>query len=246
MTKYAMILDSSKCINCRACVIACQQENGVPYGDARNWVKQGPDDMPSLVHFQPGNCMQCDEPLCVTACPTGATWKDDVDGIVKVDTTLCIGCGSCIQACPYGARYRDDSMGVVDKCNYCPRLREMGQEPACVAVCPTRVRIFGDLDDPKSEISKTAKANKLVRLTAPNTDTKPDIFYIEHTAPMDWPKDVEPPLPMRIWQSVLTPVTKYVGGMTLLGIGAVALKQFFTRKDEVKASENEQQGRDAS
>ena len=236
MTKYAMILDSSKCINCRACVVACQQENGVPYGDARNWVKQGFDNTPSLVHFQPGNCMHCDEPMCVTACPTGATWKDEADGIVKVDPARCIGCGSCIKACPYGARYRDDALGVVDKCNYCTRLREMGQEPACVAVCPTRVRIFGDLDDPGSEISKTAKANKLVRVTAPNTDTRPDLFYIEHTAPMDWPRDVEPPLPLRIWKSMLTPVTRYAGGMALLGIGAVALKQLFTRKDAISSA----------
>ena len=230
MSKYIMILDTSKCINCRACVVACQMENQVPVGKARNWVKQASDESPGLRHFQPGNCMHCDEPTCVDACPTGATYKDAADGIVKVNTELCIGCGSCVRACPYDARYLDSRLGVVDKCNYCPRLRSEGQEPACVSVCPTRVRVFGDSDNTADPVHALVRDTRLNQIVAAKTNTKPAMFFKGHTAPTDWPKDVAPPLPMRVWRAVLTPVTSTVGAMTLLGIGLVALRQLFDRK----------------
>ncbi len=227
MPKYVMVFDTSRCINCRACVVACQQENQVPYGSYRNWIKVGVDNTPSGRHFQPGNCMHCDNPTCVQACPTGATYKDKVDGIVKVDTELCIGCGSCIRACPYGARFRDPVRHVVDKCNYCPRLRAKGLEPACVAVCPTRVREFGDLDDPDSTVSRLLKERETVKIIAP-VDTKPAAFYNPNTKPLDWPVEASTPLPIQMVQSVFSPVFKGVGALTLLGIGAVALKNLAT------------------
>jgi len=230
MAKYVMVLETAKCINCRACVVACQMENEVPTGKARNWVKQAPDDSPGLRHFQPGNCMHCDDPMCVSACPTGATYKDAADGIVKVNTELCIGCGSCIAACPYGARYRDTQRGVVDKCNYCPRLRAAGQPPACVSVCPTRVRVFGDADDPADPVHALAKEPGLKQIVAAHTNTKPAMFFKGHTVPTDWPQDVTPPLPMRVWKAAMTPVTSSVGALTLLGIGLVAIRQLFDRK----------------
>jgi tetrathionate reductase subunit B len=230
MAKYVMVLETGKCINCRACVVACQMENQVPMGKARNWVRQAPDDGPGLRHFQPGNCMQCDEPTCVSACPTGATWKDEADGIVKVNTELCIGCGSCVGACPYSARYLDPRLGVVDKCTYCTRLLEKGQEPACVAVCPTRVRIFGDASDPSDPVHALVRDPGLKQIVAARTDTKPAMFFKGHTVPTDWPRDVAPPLPVRVWRSVMTPVTSSVGAMTLIGIGLVALRQLFDRK----------------
>ena len=229
MPKYIMVIDSSVCINCRACLVACQQENQVPYESFRIWVKQGADETaPSGLHYQPGNCMHCDNPVCVHACPTGATYKDPADGIVKVDTELCIGCGSCVKACPYGARFKDPVRNVVDKCNYCPRRREMGLDPACVAICPTKTRVFGDADDPNSEVSKLLKEKKTVQIIAPSEDTKPAIYYIDRTAPMDWPKATSSPTPIRLMRSVLSPVTTIVGGLTLLGIAGVAVKNLIT------------------
>ena len=232
MAKYVMVLETSKCINCRACVVACQMENQVQVGKARNWVKQAADASPGLRHFQPGNCMQCDDPTCVAACPTGATYKDPADGIVKVNSELCIGCGSCISACPYNARYRDEQRGVVDKCNFCPRLRQQGQEPACVAVCPTRVRVFGDVDNPDDPVHALVREAGLRQIVAPNTNTRPAMFFKGHTAPVDWPHDVAPPLPMRVWRAAMTPVTTFAGAATLAGIGLVALRQLFVRKKQ--------------
>ena len=122
-TRYAMVIDSAKCFDCRACVIACQMANGVPSGFYRNWIKDATVGDWGKVHFQPGNCMQCDNPTCVQACPTSATYKNEKDGTVRVNGELCINCGSCIPACPYGARYRHPEKKVVDKCNFCEERR---------------------------------------------------------------------------------------------------------------------------
>ena len=114
MPRYVMAIDASKCLNCKACLIACQQRNAVPYGLSRNWVRETPDTAsPSGWRYQPGACMHCAEPSCVDACPTHATYKAE-DGVVMVDETRCIACGSCMRACPYQARHIDPARRVVD------------------------------------------------------------------------------------------------------------------------------------
>ena len=133
MSRYIMAIDANKCINCKACVLACQQRNGTPYGHSRNWVRETPDKLSLLgTAYQPGACMHCDHPLCVEACPTHATYKAD-DGSVGIDPERCIGCGGCIEACPYGARYKHPVTGRADKCDYCRRATP-GQVPACAQV----------------------------------------------------------------------------------------------------------------
>ena len=93
MSRFIMVIDATKCINCKACVLACQQRNGVPYTHSRNWIREAPDNLSPLgTAYQPGACMHCDHPLCVDACPTRATYKAD-DGSVVIDRDRCIGCG---------------------------------------------------------------------------------------------------------------------------------------------------------
>ena len=111
------------------------------------------------LHF-PRSCLHCETPACVTVCPTGASYKRGEDGIVLVDEDKCIGCGLCAWACPYGAREMSPVDGVMKKCTLCvdriynENLPEAEREPACVQVCPTRARHFGDLGDPESKVSK--------------------------------------------------------------------------------------------
>jgi Fe-S-cluster-containing dehydrogenase component len=111
------------------------------------------------LHF-PRSCLHCENPACVTVCPTGASYKRAEDGIVLVDEDKCIGCKLCSWACPYGAREYSQIEGVMKKCTLCidriynENLPEAEREPACVQVCPTRARHFGDLGDPESKVSK--------------------------------------------------------------------------------------------
>ena len=111
------------------------------------------------LHF-PRSCLHCDTPACVTVCPTGASYKRAEDGIVLVDEDKCIGCKLCSWACPYGAREYSEVEGVMKKCTLCvdriynEHLPEAEREPACVQVCPTKARHFGDLGDPESKVSK--------------------------------------------------------------------------------------------
>jgi Fe-S-cluster-containing dehydrogenase component len=111
------------------------------------------------VHF-PRSCLHCEQPACVTVCPTGASYKRAEDGIVLVNADICIGCKLCSWACPYGAREFDEDQGVMRKCTLCvdriynENMPEQERVPACVAACPTKARHFGDLGDPESAVSQ--------------------------------------------------------------------------------------------
>ena len=173
-TKLAMVIDSSTCIDCKGCMAACKVENKVPAGHWRNWIKRQEANFITMEktagktagHFQPGNCMHCDTPTCVQACPTGATYKDEKDGTVKVNDELCIGCGSCMPACPYGARYRHPEKKIVDKCDYCDARRHAGKTPACVETCPTQARTFGNLNNSDSRVAKLVPATLLMNTSS--------------------------------------------------------------------------------
>ena len=191
--KYGIVIDASKCIDCKACLIACKVENELPEGYWRNWIKPLWDMQGSRrSEFQPGQCMQCGNPSCVAACPVGATYKGK-NGIVVIDPKTCIGCGNCISACPYGARYRNAARHIADKCDFCMHRVERGEAPACVVTCPTKTRIFGDLNDPQSEVRRLVKTGKLVRVIAPHVNTRPHIYYHAGTRLLDWA--VTPTLP---------------------------------------------------
>ncbi len=231
MPRYRMLIDADKCMNCKACVLGCQQRNEVPYGFSRNWIRK---DV-SLEHkygwaFQPGGCMQCASPLCVEACPTKATWKDQ-DGVVVVDFKRCIGCGGCIEACPYDARHRDPVHGIADKCDYCASTRPLGLEPACVQLCPTRARIFGDDTDPASEVSKVLATHKIVTVESVKTPTAPTLAYIDKTVNTAWPRPVTVPTPLALMGPVATGI-RWIGGFALLGILGVFVKQLLLPSDE--------------
>ncbi len=197
--KYGIIIDASKCIDCKACMIACKVENNIPEGAWRNWIHPLWDmGVGRKSEFQPGQCMQCDTPSCVAACPVNATYKQP-DGLVAIDPKKCIGCGNCVTACPYGARYRNPTRQIADKCDFCQQRLKRGEEPACVVTCPTKTRIFGDLNDPASEVSRLLKEEKLVRVTAPHVDTRPNIYYHQGTRLLDWA--VTPTLPGNVHMS---------------------------------------------
>jgi Fe-S-cluster-containing dehydrogenase component len=175
--RFAMVIDDAACLDCEACVVACKAENAVPPGRSRNWVRQTERGRYPLVSVQmePGQCMQCENPPCVRVCPTGASFVDE-GGIVLVNAADCIGCRYCMQACPYGARYFDEESGTVDKCTFCRHRIDEGLEPACVATCPTRARVFGDAADPAGPVSE-ALARGRFEVRKEEAGTQPRVYY---------------------------------------------------------------------
>lgn len=122
-------------------------------------------------------CNLCTHSPCVQSCPVGATF-DSPDGAVLVDRTYCVGCGFCIQSCPYGCRFLNPETHTADKCSLCYHRITRGLKPACVEVCPTQSRIFGDLKNPLPDdpIQKFIRQNK-VHTLKPHLGTEPRVVY---------------------------------------------------------------------
>ncbi len=179
--KLGLVIDLDTCVGCHACAVSCKEWNagghsapltdehpyerdplGVWFNRVHTYeVDRGADSR--TVHF-PRSCLHCEEPACVTVCPTGASYKREEDGIVLVNAETCIGCKLCSWACPYGAREYDADDGVMKKCTLCidriynEKLAEEERVPACVSACPTNARHFGDLGDPDSDVSRLTAA----------------------------------------------------------------------------------------
>ena len=178
---WGMLVDTRRCIACQACTMACAMENATPEGAFRTVVAtyavttaKGATGL-SVV---PRLCNHCEKPLCVEVCPVGATFKRE-DGAVLVDGDRCVGCAYCVQACPYDARFVNHETGKADKCTFCSHRVEAGLLPACVETCVGGARIFGDLHNPESEISKRLKeTGNAVSVLKPEANTRPNVFYI--------------------------------------------------------------------
>jgi tetrathionate reductase subunit B len=205
--RWAFIVDLRRCTGCRSCTVACKAEFNTPLGAFRAAVyEEVHGKYPNSEKlFLPRLCNQCegnkeDEiPPCVKACPEypkgrkkfttaegktiryryGATYKRP-DGLILFDNDLCVGCGKCIEECPYGARAwdlsrksgKDATKQSVVKCTLCQHR------------CPPGARIFGDLNDPNSEVSKLVKQfgleqNRDKTTLLPAENTVPMCFYID-------------------------------------------------------------------
>ncbi len=178
MARLGMVIDTTKCVGCSDCVVACKAENGVPAGFFRDWlVEDTRGRFPSIhMELRSERCNHCDDPPCVTCCPTGASHVHPWGGIILVDHDACVGCKACIASCPYSARFLNPE-GYADKCTFCVHRVEQGQNPACVSVCPTHCMTFGDLDDPESEVSRLV-ASRRGHTLHPEAGTGPRIVYL--------------------------------------------------------------------
>ncbi len=127
MANYAINTDLNRCTGCLACTVACKAINGVDVGNF--WIKTlrvgphpiegGSGTFPDVeMYFLPVQCQHCENPECVSVCPTGASHIRE-DGTIQIDKDKCIGCQFCAMACPYGVRYLNEEERVVEKCTLC-------------------------------------------------------------------------------------------------------------------------------
>jgi len=195
--RWGILIDTTACTpDCTACVEACATEFGLtthgrPQTDPQ-WIRKVSVTDPGTGHTNQVvvMCQHCAHPPCVDVCPTGASFKR-ADGIVLVDRHICIGCRYCIMACPYEARnfvheditdqkpYAPRGKGTAEACTLCVHRVDEGRTPACVEACGTaghKAMLFGDLNDPNSEIAKRAATYGVTRLRA-ELRTDPAVRY---------------------------------------------------------------------
>jgi len=212
---FGYALNISKCKGYRKCVDACVEENNQGRDTQIQYIRvlemergsmnleesnhyYDPETVPQKGKFyMPVQCMQCENPPCVRACPVKATWKE-TDGVVVIDYDWCIGCRYCMTACPYWARHfnwnepelppeelnpvthylgnRPRSKGVMEKCMFCIQRTRKGKQPVCMEACPTGARVFGNLLDPESEIRYILE-NKTVFRLKEDLGTEPKFWY---------------------------------------------------------------------
>ena len=149
MTRNIIDIDLDSCIGCHSCAVVCKQENNVGLGTFYNKVLTvGPSGTyPDLeMYYLPVSCQHCDNPECVSVCPTGASYKRD-DGVVLVDHSKCIGCQYCVMACPYGVLKSDRiEHKEIMKCNMCVhRSSDKKGAPMCVEKCPMQAITFEEV-----------------------------------------------------------------------------------------------------
>ncbi len=219
--RLGMVIDARKFNEVKGlaqkCIDACHTTHNVPdFGNKKDeikwlWLEKYENTFPGHSHYKKNDalhemdflvaCNHCDNPPCVRACPTKATFKN-ADGIVAMDYHRCIGCRFCMAACPYGARSfnwrnprgKDENgrnflskinpdfptrmRGVVEKCNFCIERLAEGLPPKCVEVAaPYKALIFGDMNDENSEISRVLRSRYTIQ-RKPATGTKPSLFYL--------------------------------------------------------------------
>jgi formate dehydrogenase iron-sulfur subunit len=173
MTTTAFLTDSTLCIGCKACEVACKEWNGVDE-DGLNWtglsydntgtvgastwrhvkfVEQTPvpgvggnSGEPAFWSFSSDVCKHCDHAGCLEACPTGSIVRTEFGGVF-IQPDVCNGCGYCVTACPFGVVERNDDDGRAFKCTFCYDRQKVGLEPACAKVCPTESIRFGEIGE---------------------------------------------------------------------------------------------------
>jgi len=175
-------IDSRYCSGCKTCQVACKDRADLKVGqlwrrvymyEDGGWFKVGAAWRSSVASYWVGiSCNHCENPKCVDICPTGAMQKREEDGVVMVNTDLCVGCRSCAMACPYDAPQYNPDTGKMGKCDACSDRRAEGKRPVCVDACPFQLITFGPMD----ELEKTKGGTPWVKGMADPRLTRPSLL----------------------------------------------------------------------
>jgi len=192
MTQWGFVIDISKCIGCYCCFTACKDEywdNDYPSYTAAQpkygqfWVNIAKNERGKYpyikVAYMPVPCMQCEDAPCIKAARDGAVYRRP-DGIVVIDPQKAIGQKQLLEpeACPYGVIFWNEEKNLPQKCTFCVHRLEKGEIPRCVQACPSECLVFGDMDDPESDVSKLLKSSK-AEVFHPEWKAKPRVYYID-------------------------------------------------------------------
>ena len=190
MVKWALVVDITKCNGCYNCFLACKDEfwdnDHLPYSAAQprhghywmNILSKERGQYPHVrVAYLPLPCMHCDNAPCIAAAKEGAVYKRP-DGIVIIDPEKAFNQKQILTSCPYNAIFWNEEKKIPQKCTFCAHLIDSGwKEPRCVQACPTKALLFGDLDDPKSEVYRAVISGRAEQLK-PELGTSPRVYYI--------------------------------------------------------------------
>ncbi|MGF1760267.1 dimethylsulfoxide reductase subunit B [Photobacterium sagamiensis] len=185
--QLGFFIDSSLCSGCKACQVACKDKNNLEVGRRFRRVYEvsggGFEKTPTgayknnvFAYTLSISCNHCDDPICTKNCPTQAMHKRPGDGIVRVNTDRCVGCGYCSWSCPYGAPQMDPEAGQMSKCDMCiDRLAE-GKMPVCVETCPLHAIKFGKISELRAKYGQLSEVKGMpsASITKPNLVIKPN------------------------------------------------------------------------
>lgn len=241
----ARLIDTSKCMACRGCQVACKQWNELPAESteqlgtyenppelsAHTWIKVEFRERPGEWLFRAHTCMHCTDASCEKVCPTGAISHQEE--VVIIDQKTCIGCGYCVEACPFHVPHKDEVDGTSRKCRFCIDRITNGIEPACAKTCPTGAIQFGERADLID--MGIRKAQKLRADGFPNTN-----FYGEdelgglHTLYVLTERPSVYGLPEAPELATSAALTKWLIGLVTAGVvAAVPLWLVFRRKKQL-------------
>lgn len=191
MARYGIVCDVSKCCGCFSCFMSCKDEHiGNDYlpltksqSEGQDWIRvkeieYGQNSKPKI-DYLPIMCQHCEDPACASKAPEGAVYRRD-DGVVIIDPEKAKGAKEIVNACPYNCISWNEELQLPQKCTLCMHMIEKGEKkPRCVECCPTLALVFGDMDDPESEISKLiAEKKDRLEVFKPEFGTKPTMRYI--------------------------------------------------------------------
>jgi formate dehydrogenase beta subunit len=266
----AKYIDTSTCIGCKACEVACVEWNDLPtlathrfgsyqtlptlHADFWNLIRFHEFDAPGGTSWlmRKDNCMHCEDPGCLAACPAPGAIVQYANGIVDVNPDACIGCGYCETGCPFDVPRIHEKTAKMSKCTLCVDRVTVGLEPACVKACPTGCLHFGTKEDMVELGAKRVAQlqgsgfREAALYDPPGVGGTGVVTVLAHGNHPEWyglPPDPHVPRSIRLWKSVLRPL----GMLAIFGavVGAFAHYTRFGRKAPPDEGPQDKTGRAA-
>jgi len=259
----AILVDPSKCINCKACQVACKHWNETGYEDLekvearadlnippaitpKTWtrlmVKEIDDGKRPVYRFTKTQCMHCEDAACVKACPTGATYKD-ADGYTVHDPKKCIGCNYCVSACPFQSCKYDEEKKEIFRCIFCPDRRAAGIATACSTHCPSGCLTYGDREDllkqAEAKLAEYKKEYPNACIYGKDEVGGMHYIYVLQDKPSTYGLPDKPTVPagVTVWNALVKPGGGIAAAALVIGAGTAAAINLRHRRMEALQKE---------